>query len=206
MILEDTLQGSSKAKHTPTLQLGHHIVSIYPRKIKAHVLTKTRTCMFIAAPAGTTRVRQRRVDGAAVLTWPDALLLTRSSRTASSRAEERQAGKEHARNFTHGRPSEQSNHSSREQRSSGPGGGTVGVLALLTTFTVTAVDAHAHTLTHTHRTYSAVTCVQSLCHFYFALHLLKGPPAPHEGRSLQILKEQKEGCSGWTCGADDRSP
>ena len=103
MILEDSLQSSSKAKHTPTLQLGHHIVSIYPRKIKAHVLTKTHTCMFIAAPAGTTRVRQQRVDGAAVLTWPDALLLTRSSRTASSRAERRQAGKEHARDFTHGR-------------------------------------------------------------------------------------------------------
>ena len=29
MILEDSLQSSSKAKHTPTLQLGHHIVSIF---------------------------------------------------------------------------------------------------------------------------------------------------------------------------------
>ena len=56
IILEDSLESSSKAKHTSTLQLCHRMVSSYPGKRNAHVLTKTRTRMFTAAPAGTTRV------------------------------------------------------------------------------------------------------------------------------------------------------
>ena len=65
----------------------------------------------------------------------------------------RGGGRKGARTRLHaGEASEQSNHSSREQGSSGPGGGTSEALALLTTFTVTAVEAHAHTLLRTEHT------------------------------------------------------
>ena len=174
IILEDSLESSSKAKHTPT-----------PGKIRARVPTKTSYTHAHSSTSGNKPCPSRASGWSGRPHGAGRTAAHTQQQGGCSRAEERQAGEERARGSGHGRPRGQSTRSKRKQMRPGARRKPRG-RRLCSPPPQRQLQTHTHTFTHT-REHTGGTCLQWF-HIYavtvtfISTQLLKRYMSPHKTR------------------------